>query len=71
MNVHVLYVLELTTGKKNSVRPSVRPSIHPSVRLSVCMCVRTLGRLQNLSGCAITFEGVSKSNQNLVGVVYV
>ena len=36
-------------------------------RLSVC----TKGRLQNLSECTITFEGVSASKQNFMGVFYV
>ena len=42
-----------------------------SVYLSVFLYVRTLGRLQNFSGFTITFEGVSASKQNLVGVFYV
>ena len=59
MNVHVLYVLEDKTSKKKYFRLSVG--------LSVC-----------LSGCTwtfavdtITFEEVSESKQNLVGVFYV
>ena len=57
MNVHVSYVLEHETSKKSFP--------------SVCLYVRTSGRLQNLFGCTITFEGVSASKQNLVGVFYV
>ena len=58
-NVHVLYVLEDKTSKKNS-----RLSIRPSVRLSGCLAVRTW----TFHVDTITFEGVSGSKQNLVGV---
>ena len=37
---------------------------------SVCLSVRTLGRLQNFFRYTITFEGVSASKQNSVGIVY-
>ena len=64
-NVHILYILEdKTSTQKNS-------SVYLSLCLDVC-----------LSGClpvctwtfdvdTITFEGVSGSKQNLVGVFYV
>ena len=64
MNVHVLYVLELKTSEKISARLSVCMYVCLSVRRYVC----TLGRLQNLSGCTITFEVISTSKLNLVGV---
>ena len=49
----------LGTQKKQKKSPSVR------------LYVRTLGRLENLSRCTITFEGVGASKENLVGVFYV
>ena len=58
MNVHELYVLEHKIRKKK-------------FRLSICLSVCTLGDLQKFSGCTITFEEVSASKQNLVGVFYV
>ena len=62
MNVHVLYVLERKTSKKNCVRRSVRPSVCMSVGLSGCTI---------LAVDTITFEGVSGSKQNLVSIFYV
>ena len=56
MNVHILYVLEEKTSKKN-----------PCVCLSVWLYVRTW----ILAVGTITLKGVSGSNQNLVGVFYV
>ena len=56
-NVHVLYVLEDKTSTKN----------FPSVCLSGCLAVRTWTFHMDF----ITFEGVSGSKQNLVGVFYV
>ena len=58
INVHDLYVLEDKTSKKN---------FRPSVCLSVWMYVRTL----TFHVDTITFEGVSGSKQNLVGVFHV
>ena len=60
-NVHVLYVLEDKTSKKKF--PCVCLSICPSG----CLAVRTWTFHVN----TITFEGVSGSKQNLVGVFYV
>ena len=57
-NVHDLYVLEDKTSKKN---------VRPSVCLYVCLYVRTW----TFHVDTITFEGVSESKQNLVGVFYV
>ena len=71
MNFHVLYVLELKKSKKMSARPPVHPSARLFVRPSVCLSVCMLGRLKNLSGCPITFQGVSASKQDLVGAFYV
>ena len=72
MNFHVLYVLELKTSEKNpSVCLSVCLTICLSDYLSVRLYVRTLGRLQNFSGCRITFEGVKAFKKNFVGVFYV
>ena len=56
-NVHHLYVLEDKTSEKK----------FPSVCLSVWMYVRTW----TFHVDTITFEGVSGSKQNLVGVFYV
>ena len=58
-NAHVLYVLEDKTSKKISVRLSVC--------LSGCLAVRTW----TFHVDTITFEGVSGSKQNLMGVFYV
>ena len=65
MNVYVLYVLEDKTSNKKF--PSVCLSVWMFVWISVWM-----------SGCTwtyavhtITFEGVSGSKRNLVGVFYV
>ena len=57
-NVHILYVLEDKTSKKN---------FRLSVCLSGCLAVRTW----TFHVDTITFEGVSGSKQNLVGVFYV
>ena len=54
-NVHVLYVLEDKTSKK----------------ISVCLAVRLSVRTWTFHVDTITFEGVSGSKQNLVGVFYV
>ena len=62
MNVHVLYVLEDKTNKKY-----FRLSVYLSVCLSVCLYVRTW----TFAVDTITFEGVSGSKPNLVGVFYV
>ena len=59
MNFHFLYVLEHKTSKKMSVC------------MSVCLAVRTYIRTWILTVDTITFEGVSGSKQNLVGVFYV
>ena len=56
MNVHSLYVSERKAKKKI-----------PSVCLSGCLAVRTW----ILALDTITFEGVSGSKENLVGVFYV
>ena len=55
IDVHVLYGLEHRTSKNNSV----------------CLSVRTYVRTWILAVDTITFEGVSESKQNLVGVYYV
>ena len=55
MNVHVLYVLEDKRSKKNSV----------------CLSVWLAGCTWTFAVDTITFEGVSGSKQNLVGVFYV
>ena len=60
-HVHVLYVLEDKTSKKK----------FPSVCLSVCLSIRTYVRTWTFHVDTITFEGVSGSKQNLVGVFYV
>ena len=65
MNVHVLYVLEDKTSTKNF------PFICPSVCLSVCLSVWLAVRKRTFDVDTITFEGVSGSKQNLVGVFYV
>ena len=59
-NVHVLYVLEDKTSKKN-------------FRLSVCPCldVCTYVRTWTFHVDTITFGGASGSKQNLVGVFYI
>ena len=57
MNVYVLYDLEDKTSKKNF--------------LSVCLSVCTYVRTWTFHVDTITFEGVSGSKQNLVGVFYV
>ena len=57
MNVHVLYMLKDKSSKKK----------FPSVCLSVCLYVRTW----TFHVDTITFEGISGSKQNLVGVFYV
>ena len=57
-NVHVLYLLEDKRAKKN-------------FRLSVCLPGRLDVRTWTFYVDAITFEGVSGSKQNLVGVFYV
>ena len=67
MNVHVFYILELKTSAKRSVCLDVCVF----VCLSVCLHVCLLSRLQNFSGCTITFERVNASKKNLVGVFYV
>ena len=58
-----------------SVCLAVCPSVCRSACLSICIFVRpsvcTLGRLKNVPGCTITFEGVSATNQNLMSVFYV
>ena len=59
MNVYVLYVLEL---KKSDQK------VCQSVCLSGCLSVCMLGRLENVFGCTITFEGISAFKQNFVGV---
>ena len=57
-NVHVLYVLEDKTSEKK----------FPSICLAgVCRSVCT----SNFAVDTITFEGISGSEQNLVGVFYV
>ena len=56
MNVHVLYILKYKRSEKN-------------VRLSVCLSGCTYVR--GLHVDTVTFEGVSESKQNLVGVFYV
>ena len=61
MNVHVLYVLEDKTSKKNFRLP-----VYVYVCLSVCLFVRTW----TFHVDTITFEGVSGYKQNLVGVFY-
>ena len=61
-NVHVLYVLEDKTSKKN---------FRLSVCLSECLEVWLYVRTWILAVDTITFEGVSGSKQNLVGVFYV
>ena len=58
-NVHVLYVLEDKTSKKNNFR------------LSVCLSVGLSVRTWTFHVDTITFEGVSGSKQNMVGVFYV
>ena len=62
MNVHVLYVLEDKTSKKK---------FRLSICLSVCLSVRMSGCTWTFATDTITFEGVSGSKQNLVGVFYV
>ena len=57
-NVYDFYVLEDKTSQKK---------FRPSVRLSVWMYVRTW----TFHVDTITFDGVSGSKQNLVGVFYV
>ena len=59
MNVHVLYVLEDKTSKKKYFRLSVGLSVCPS------------GCTWTFAVDTITFEEVSESKQNLVGVFYV
>ena len=76
MNVHVLYVLEDKTSKKKisvclSVCLPVRLSACPLVCLSVCLSVWPYVRTWTFAVDTITFEGVSGSKQNLVGVSYV
>ena len=71
-NVYDFYLLEDKTSKKKSsvclfVCMSVRPPARPSVRPSVRMYVRTW----TFHVDTITFEGVSGSKKNLVGVFYV
>ena len=55
MNVHDLYVLETKQAKK----------------ISVCLSVWLYVRTWTFHVDTITFEGISKSKQNLVGVFYV
>ena len=57
-NFHDLYVLEDKTSQKN-------------FRLSVCLSVWMYVRTWTFHVDIITFEGVSRSKQNLVGVFYV
>ena len=59
-NVHVLYVLEDKTSKKKI-----------SVCLSVCLSSSLAVRPWIFHVDTITFEGVSGSKQNLVGIFYV
>ena len=73
-NVHVLYVAEDKTSKKNfrlsaclPVCLSVFLYVCPSVCLSVCLSLRTW----TFHVDTITFEGDSGSKHNLVGVFYV
>ena len=65
MNVYVLYVLEDETSTKKF--PSVCLFVCLPVCLSGCLAVRTW----TFDVDTITFEGVSGSKQNLVGVFYV
>ena len=57
-NVYDFYVLEDKTSKKN-------------IRLSVCLSVWMYVRTWTFHADTITFEGVSGSKQNLVGVFHV
>ena len=61
INVHVLYILEDKTSKKK---------FRLSVCLSVCLEVWLYIRTWTFAVDTITFEGVSGSKQNLVGVFY-
>ena len=63
MNVHVLYTLKDKRSKKKNFRLSVC--------LSVCLYVFMYVRTWTFHVDTITFEGVSGSKQNLVGVFYV
>ena len=58
MNVHVLYMLKDKRSKKN-------------FPLSACLDVWMYVRTWTFHVDTITFEGVSGSKQNLVGVFYV
>ena len=64
-NVHDLYVLEDETSQKKF------PSVCLSGRLSVCLDVWLYVRTWTFHVDTITFEGVSGSKKNLVGVFYV
>ena len=61
-NVHNLYVLEDKTSQKKKF---------PSVYLSVCRSVWMYARTWTFHVDTITFEGVSGSKKNLMGVFYV
>ena len=60
-NAHDFYVLEDKKSKKK----------FPSVRMSVCLSVWMYVRTWTFHVDTITFEGVSGSKQNLVGVFHV
>ena len=60
-NVYDFYVLEDKTSKKK----------FPSVCLSICLDVWMYVRTWTFHVDTITFEGVSGSKQDLVGVFYV
>ena len=60
-NVYDFYVLEDKTSQKK----------FPSICLSVCLDVWMYVRTWTFHVDTITFEGVSGSKQNLVGVFYV